>query len=131
MFSATAGWLRHFNPPSLRPSKPGYRNRYPTPHHVLARCSSVSADCHHPLRHSCRIDMFRSTLQLEADENILLFAPNLPRYLSFRHQFQRGRDDRTSRTLQRSLANNSSQRQILRTVAVHRDLDRDQQRVQY
>ena len=28
MFSATAGWLRHFNPPPLRPSKPGYRNRY-------------------------------------------------------------------------------------------------------
>ncbi len=29
MACATAGWLRHFNPPPLRPSKPGYRNRYP------------------------------------------------------------------------------------------------------
>ena len=35
MFSATAGWLRHFNPPPLRPSKPGYRNRYAV--NVIAR----------------------------------------------------------------------------------------------
>ena len=33
MACVSAGWLRHFNPPTLRPSKPGYRNRYPAQIH--------------------------------------------------------------------------------------------------